>query len=227
MFDLNQLQPEEKDKLLMELLSKYENEQQGSSNKAFEESSETPAQESDEQQDLEFLKPFADCIEALISKVEELEERVAKTESLVIDDLFGGIQKLYDENVRGQGIDELKSKYGDLFNPHLDALKEIEPDTDVYGKLHDFMSTFKQSPDYSDEMGDTTMKDIASQLAAKIAEHKASKGEAPVGGEAVEATSIKAVPLEVDGTEGANQDFLKKVKEMSKKNKSKNIKTMF
>jgi len=211
MFNLEALSPEEKDKLLNELLSKYEGE--GVSPEAGH---------ADIQEDLQTMEPIVKVIEILINKVEELEERLTYTEKLVIDDLFGGIEKLYKKNIKAKGVEELKSKYAEHFSPFESTLKELAPDEDWGEALYDMLDSLKGNEGYNDEMGHNAIMEAHKALADKLSK---IKGEtAPVGdvseeikpegdGVAIEKTEVKAIPVE------AEDEFLQKVRSMKAKSK--------
>ena len=89
-YDFSKISPEE----LEELLTEAQNYKQ----------SAAPAEVThpDQDADLAMLEPFAKVLDILIDKVEELEERLLKNESLVVDELFGGIDRMYKQNQRSK-----------------------------------------------------------------------------------------------------------------------------
>jgi phosphoketolase len=195
MYDLSRISPQEKDRLLMELLTKYEND-----NPKPEVSQDHP----DQAQDEAMLEPFAKVLDIVISKLEELEERLEKNEKLVVDDLFGGIDKMYKSNMRTKGVDELRGKYGEMFNPHMDALKELAPDEDLYEALHDMLEPLRGQEGFDENEYLTGASKAIADKIAKI------KGEKPAEGVAVEVSKVEATPIQVNG-----DPFLDKVKRMS------------
>lgn len=206
MYDLNLLQPAEKDQLLNELLSKYENEV---STQRLGQAKMAPGAEmphEDVQADMAMLEPFAQVLDILIDKVEELEERIEANEKLVIDDLFGGIDRMYKQNLRSQSIEGLKGKYGSLFEPHMSALSELAPGEDIYDTLHDLLEEAKGQGDWSDEREFESVKNAAQAIGDKIAKIKGQ----PV---AVEVQKTEVQPAQ----EGAESKFLEKVKQMRAK----------
>jgi hypothetical protein len=203
-YDINRLSPEEKDQLLMQLIAKYDG------------GGENPAHP-DEAQDEAMLEPFAKVLEILIDKVESLEERLAKNESLVIDDLFGGIQKMYDTNMRNKSIEEIKGKYGSMFEPHMGAIQELDPETDLYGSLHDMLAPLRGGEGWDDEQEMGHVKSVADAIAQKIAKIKGESSEKTdenPAGLSVEVTKTSAAPVEVGG---ADEKFLDKVRAMRAK----------
>ena len=213
MYNLNNLSQQEKDDLLQQLVTKYDGGDQGGA----------PAGD-DSQQDADQMEPFAKVLEILIDKVEAQEEKICKLESLVIDDLFGGIQKIYDTNMRTKSIDDLKGKYGGMFDPHMATIQELEPDGDLYGMLHDMISPMRDQEGWNDEQEAGTVKSVADAIAEKIAKIKGAGAPAPDAtgpdGVAVEVTKTSAAPV----SGGADENFLNKVRKMKQDATSKNVK---
>jgi len=213
MYNLNNLSQQEKDDLLQQLVTKYDGGDQGGA----------PAGD-DSQQDADQMEPFAKVLEILIDKVEAQEEKICKLESLVIDDLFGGIQKMYDTNMRTKSIDDLKGKYGGMFDPHMATIQELEPDGDLYGMLHDMISPMRDQEGWNDEQEAGTVKSVADAIAEKIAKIKGAGAPAPDAagpdGVAVEVTKTSAAPV----SGGADENFLNKVRKMKQDATSKNVK---
>lgn len=181
---------------------------------------EQPVEEhGDMEADLAMLEPFAKVLDILIDKVEELEERSIKTEKLVVDDLFGGIQKMYSSNQRSQSIDGLRGKYGEMFDPFSDGLKELAPDEDIYEVLHDLIEPMKSDEGYNDEMEYGAVKNAADSIAAKIAALKGTDLPSEEG--EIEVTEIT---VDEDEVKPSKEDaFLEKVKDMKKKATEKGL----
>jgi hypothetical protein len=88
---------------------------------------------SDYQADMQMIAPLVEAVTMLTQRVEELER-------LVVDELFGGIEKLYGENTRKKGIEGCRGKYGSMFEPHMETLKAINPDQDVFEIIYDLLA---------------------------------------------------------------------------------------
>jgi hypothetical protein len=115
------------------------------------------------------FETVAGVLDTIVAKIDAYEERIASLEKTLMEDMIGGIRKLYADNVRTEGLEGLKSKYGDLFNPHMDAFKEFYPSEDLWSRLYDSLESMKGQDGYSDEMGDKRVREIADQLGAKVA----------------------------------------------------------
>lgn len=217
MYNIEALSPEEKDRLLNELITKYEHEQQGpdASPKPIGEPIEDHP---DKDADLAMLEPFAKVLDILIDKVESLEEGVSKLDSLVVDELFGGIDRMFKSNQRTQGIDGMRTKYGDMFSPFEDGLKELAPDEDIYEVLHDLIEDMKSGEGYSEESEMGAVKSAADSIAQKIA---ALKGEVPEEG----AVEVEVTKTEIEDVEEPSKEeaFLEKVRNMKKRNSAKGL----
>lgn len=160
--DISALSPPEKDELLTLLLSRYKSGEAGPIAEAAPDESAGPYHE------------ICQLLEMLIDKVEEIDERSTKLEHAVIDDLFGGIERMYKDNLKVKGIGEIKAKYGELFAPHLDVLKQTDPDTDIFDLLHGQREEMRGMDGYSDELFDGKVQGYAKAIAEKIAELKAN-----------------------------------------------------
>jgi hypothetical protein len=218
MYDLNNLAPQDKDQLLTELLKRYDQDVRSPSTEAVG----APADHGDAQQDQDMLAPVLKVLDIVIEKLEELEQRLEANEKLVVDDLFGGIDKMYKQNVRTQSIDGIKGKYGDMFAPHMDALKELAPDEDIFETLHDMLDPLRGSDGWDDEKEFGAVKGAADSIAQKIAKIKGGDKpaeESAPDGVAVEITKTSAGPIEG----GEESDFLKKVRDMKKKATAKGL----
>ncbi len=178
MYNLQALSPEEKDELLAGLLEEREG-------------------HADAPQDAAMLEPVMEAIKMLTGRVEELER-------LVLDELFGGIEKLYNENKRAKGIEGLKGKYGELFAPHMDALQAIEPDADVFEKIYDLLA------DQPEEQWEPSIQGYASTLAEKLAKIKG----VPMGSSSVEVEI--ATPAEAEEKPAEEDGFASKIRRMAK-----------
>ena len=151
-----------------------------------------------------------------------MDERTDKLEKVVMEEIIGGVEDLYKSNLHTKDLEDLKGKYGEMFEPHMGALSEMYPDTDIYEEL------LKEKENYPDEEAfGGRMNDISAALKAKldkirgvspeaVAEEAAVEGEP----EPVEAEE-KATGLE----EGTNEpetpevDVVETIKRMkSKKN---------
>ena len=132
----------------------------------------------------------AGILEQIIAKVDASEQRLQKLEGLVQDEIIGGITKLYDENMRFENIEGLRAKHGPMFEGMEEPFKDLY-DSDLWEKLQDLLDELKAGEGYTDEMGDSKIKEIAEQLKTKLAKLKGENGQKP---EAVAVEVTKAVP---------------------------------
>ena len=131
------------------------------------------------QEEQDPMAAIASVFELFASKLESLEERQTKLESVVVDEIIGGISNLYNDNMRVEGIKGLKGKYADLFGPHEGAFQELYGG-DVYEKLFDMIEELKGGEGFTDELGDSKIKEIAGQLQEKLSKVKGSPEAAAV-----------------------------------------------
>lgn len=207
MYNLAALSPEEKDSLLTQLIAKYDG--------AEPETADHP----DAAQDEAMLAPMQELLQMFAGKLEEIEGRMDKVESMVVDDLFGGIDRLYKSNVRAKGIDDMRGKYGDMFNPHVDAIRELSPEDaeGFWDKIYDLVEEMKGEEGFNDEVMDERLRGAASSIGEKI---QKLRGDSPAA-VAVETTEVKAAPVEGQ----ADEKLLEKVRGM--KQKASSSKGMF
>lgn len=204
-YDLTKLAPDEKDRLLHELLSRYDNDVQTPGLHGAEVSG---PDHGDESADRAMLEPVLKVLDIIIEKLEELEARIEANEKLVVDDLFGGIDRMYKNNLRTQSINGIQEKYGSLFDPHMDALKELAPDENVFEALHEMLDPLRREEGWDDEKELGHVTGAAQAIADKIAKIRStSTPEEKPAGVAVEITRTNTSP------EAA---FLEKVKGMRK-----------
>jgi hypothetical protein len=209
--DLSGLNPQEKDELLMQLIAKY----QGGEGHP------------DAEQDAEQMDPVLKCIELLIGKVEELEDRLQKLECVVMDDLIGGVEKLYKGNLRTTGVKGIQDKYGHLFEPHMGAIKELEPDSDLFGSLYDLIEEARGGdPEWNDEKELASITGAATSIGEKLMKLRGSipegaKPEEPAVEEAPEAASVETSTVTVESDDNApDENLMKKIRGMQAKNKA-------
>jgi hypothetical protein len=148
--------------------------------------------------------------EAQAAQLSALEERAQKLESLVMDEIIGGIKSLYDDNMRTTGIEGLKSKYTQ-FSPFEGDFKELTQQ-DIWSELYDALQGVK------DEERDGLVGSIHDGLKSKFDK---LKGVAPATAvqvaikkeSAPEGESVEAPPPEVKAVETAapEEDPLKAV----------------
>lgn len=153
------------------------------------------------------LDQVVTVLSVILEKVEALEERQSKLESVVCDEIIGGIDKLYQGNLRMDGIKGLRGKYSDLFGPMEGHFKELYS-SDIYEKLYELLGEMKGQPDFTDEMGDAKIKEIAEQFKGKLGK---VRGEKAPEAAAVEVTKVEEPAPEPDAMAGVI-DSVRKLK---------------
>lgn len=130
---------------------------------------------------------LANLLQLIIDKLEGLEQRHAKLEGVVMDDIIGGISGLYKDNLRVENIGALRSKYGELFKDHEAAYKDLY-DSDLWESLMDHLDGIRGEEGFDE---DATIKGLAEALKGKI---EKLRGEKPAV--AVEVTKTEEKPAE-------------------------------
>jgi hypothetical protein len=157
------------------------------------------------------FEAVANVLDQIVASMDAMRMDIDAVKKTVFDDMIGGIKKLYGENQRSSGIEEIKAKYGPMFDPYMDSVKEMYPDMDLHGRLYDTLSEMRGGEGYTDEMGDARVKEIADALRAKV---EKIRGPAP-------AVAIEAAPVEAMPSEPSEMDaIVDRVKNL-KKNKGR------
>ena len=119
---------------------------------------------SDEQADIEMLKPLISVVQQLIERMAAMDEQIECLSKLVNEEIIGGITNLYNSKKRMAGISDLQSKYAEMMGPYKDFYSEITNGSDIYEQLYDELEEFKQGKESfsdEDEMGHVSeLKDI-------------------------------------------------------------------
>lgn len=148
-------------------------------------------------------------LDTLVMKLEEVEQKQEQLEKMIVNDLFGGIENLYKENQKSQGIADIKGKYGSMFEPFMSALNETDPGVDIYDKLHEVISEMRGSEGYTEDSEKEKVGGFAKNIEDKLREM--GKLE-PVA--SVEVTKVSGDEPPVDG-------LTSKIRAMKEKNKSR------
>ncbi len=165
----------------------------------------------DLEQDKELIDPVVKVFEYVADRVQALCERVDKLEAIVYEEIIGGVTKLYKENLRGQTRGELESKYGELFGPMKEDLEAIDLG-DIYEKLVDVLEELRGVEGYTEEMGDSRIREIHGQLKSKFDK---IKGVQPPKAIEVEVTTEEPPKVEESEPEKEEDDITKMMKKLA------------
>lgn len=138
--------------------------------------------------------------------LQQFASELAELKRVVMDELIGGVSKLYEENTRFEKLEGLKGKYADLFKDSADA----------YGKLYkgDLWENLMGELDgVADEEVDGKVKSLAADLLERI---KAVKGE-PAAAVSVEVTKDAAPEKEDEEEEDPAAPIVQRIKAMKGK----------
>jgi len=194
--DINALSPAEKDQLLTELVGKY--------------MSDGGSSETTDGSEPVGLDAFAQALEIVIDKMESMDAELCRVRSMVEDDLFGGIRKLYDSNMRMQGIAAVRSRYGSVFADMEDGLKTHAPDDDWAQAIYDIIEQQKSNEGFDEGK---LVNDAAAMLRTKLGELGKTAEAAPA------AVEVEVTKTSTDKPDDTNP-LIKKIREMKTKNKS-------
>lgn len=85
------------------------------------------------------IEKLCSALEFAVKEIETLGQRVDNLQTLVMEDLFGALEKQYKENARSMSISGLESKYGEAIAPHMGALQALAPDAKIFDELYDLI----------------------------------------------------------------------------------------
>lgn len=108
-----------------------------------------------------------DPISALTTVVQSITERLGRIEEDFYQKVLGGIDGLYKENMRAEGMKGFGEKYGGMFSPHAEDFKRVYG-SDLMEKAFDYLESLKGEEGYSDEVGDGKLKELVGQIKSRI-----------------------------------------------------------
>lgn len=163
------------------------------------------------------LKTLATVVDLLCEKVKAYEERIAKLEGIVIDDLMGGISALAQETENAQRLSGIKSKYGSLFPGEYGSyLKDRLGDPDkIYELLDQHLQEMSKTEGYTDEIGDASINDIAKEIGRRVAEITGKSATVETAAVEVPAEPAKEEPKAEEDPFKSIKDQISKLKERS------------
>ena len=115
------------------------------------------------------IKALSAQVEAMGDRLNNLEQHVSKLESVVMDQIIGGLTDMYNKSSRDQGLASIQQKYGDLFSPLADGFKYAaqlggNQDADMFSSLYDLIDGMKKDGTWSEEAELAKMQEAAQQL---------------------------------------------------------------
>lgn len=144
---------------------------------------------------------ISELVEYLCDEVKALQEEVAKLKGLVLDDLVGGIKEAYESNVRSERMNDFKGKYGSMLDPLAEPFEKTFG-ANLHDKAFDYMDKLRGEEGYTDEVGDSKLKEVIEQIKEKLG----LNAPAPVA--AVETVEVK--PAEEGEAEEEPEDDAQK-----------------
>lgn len=164
-------------------------------------------------QDMELIRPIAEEVVKLVEFVKAQGERLEMLEKVVMDDIIGGVTKLYKTNERAKGIEDLRGKYGDMLpGEDLEVFKEFYGDRDPYGDLYDMVDEMRSGEGFNEEAADARIREVLEALRGKIGKFRPKPPEAIE----VEVTTSSAEggPAEEKPVENEAETFANRIKRM-------------
>lgn len=113
------------------------------------------------------MAAIASVLEMLLENYEKLSEKVTRIETDFYEKVLGGIDGLYKENLRADGLKAFGEKHGSMFAPFADDFKRVF-DKDLIPLVFDYLEELKGEPGFNDEVAGTKLKDLAEQIKGRI-----------------------------------------------------------
>jgi len=107
----------------------------------------------------DYMVSVGNGMEVLAQMVQALQSQV--------DDLVSGLRNVLDARTRYAIQQESLSKYGEMFQPFADAVKEIDG-SDLMEDLVNIISEIREGPDYTPEYETDTINQLHQSLADKM-----------------------------------------------------------
>jgi len=145
-----------------------------------------------ETQSADPITAIASVVEMLLDNYEKLAEKVGRIETDFYEKVLGGIDGLYKENLRADGLKAFGEKHGSMFSPFADDFKRVF-DKDLIPMVFDYLEEIKGEPGFNDEIGGTKLKELADQIKGRL-----GPKETPA---AVEVTAAEVKPEEKPAAE--------------------------
>ena len=173
-FDLSDLTPEDLEMLQKQIASRS-----------------APAPAGD---DGDRIEKLCSALEFAVKEIETLGQRVDNLQTLVMEDLFGALEKQYKDNTRSMSISGLESKYGEAIAPHMGALQALAPDAKIFDELFDLIEQARgEGGEGWDE--DTFVRgqitDLGDRLSKAMASRQEPKPEEPAAPEAPTTVTVE------------------------------------
>jgi len=120
------------------------------------------------------IEKLCSALEFAVKEIETLGQRVDNLQELVMEDLFGALEKQYKDNARSMSISGLESKYGEAIAPHMGALQALAPDAKIFDELFDLIEQARgEGGDDWDE--DTFVRGQITDLGDRLGKAMASR----------------------------------------------------
>lgn len=157
---------------------------------------------------------IASVCEYLLETVEKLSEQVSKLSGDFYEKILGGIDGLYKENLRADGLKSFGEKHGPMFAPFADDFKRVF-DKDLIPLVFDYLEELKGEDGFNDEVGGSKLKDLAEQIKGRL-----GPKESPPAAVEVTAAEVKPEekPAEEEGPgDGITPDIENEIARMKKR----------
>ena len=113
------------------------------------------------------MDQMAELFQFHADEIKSLREELANLKALVTDEIVGGIREAYDGRVREERMGEFKGKYGSMLDPLAEPFKKTFG-ADLHDKAFDYMDSLRSEEGFTDEVGDSKLKEVIAQIKEKL-----------------------------------------------------------
>ncbi len=162
------------------------------------------------------ISTLASVLEMVLDKFEEVTGKLDRLENDFYKTLLGGIDGMYKENMRAEGMKGFHEKHGGMFSPYADDFKRIFGD-DLMEKAYDYLESLKGEEGYSDEVGQGKLSELVEQIKSRI-----GPKEPPAVAEVtkIEAGPTEPAPESSDGIDSSLEDEIARMKKRDEEKES-------
>jgi hypothetical protein len=121
----------------------------------------------DQAEEKDPVEQLAEVVEYLCKELDAVKKAHDALKGLVMEDLIGGIKEAYEGNVRSERMNDFKGKYGSMLDPLAEPFKKTF-NADLHDKAFDYMDQLRGEEGYTDEVGDSKLKEVIQQIKEKL-----------------------------------------------------------
>lgn len=148
---------------------------------------ETSGGHEDEAQDVELIREIVGeimrpVLELICAKIDEQAEGLSKLTSVVMDEIIGGVKKLYDSNQRRSKLESLRERLAPELGEYEDGFKAAYPNADLYEGVLSMLDERRGEEGFDEE---AALPDVVGKIRGLMDGIKEKLGAKSIKGEIV------------------------------------------